>query len=60
MNLRGRVRALLCRLGGHRWHHELDPEDGSPVIVCVRCGYREVRPTTVAARIGWMGHPIGY
>ena len=48
---------LRCRVLGHRWHHETDPEDGAPVVRCTRCDLREVRPTQVMARIGWPGHP---
>ncbi len=56
VTLRQEWRALMCRVGDHRWHHTADPEDGSPVIVCVRCGLTEITPTQVMARIGWPGH----
>jgi hypothetical protein len=56
VSLRHEWGALLCRMGDHRWHHDTDAEDGTPVIVCVRCGHTEVTPTQVMARIGWPGH----
>ena len=28
---------VLCKIGLHTWHDEIDHDDGTQVIVCNRC-----------------------
>jgi hypothetical protein len=47
---------LLCRVGLHRWHDDIDHDDGARIIVCNRCGTMQAKPFQIMARIGWVGH----
>jgi hypothetical protein len=47
---------VLCKVGLHRWHDEIDHDDGTKVIVCNRCQKMQVKPFEIMARIGWVGH----
>ena len=52
----GVVGTVLCRIGLHKWHDEIDHDDGTKVIVCSRCKTMQVKPFQIMARIGWVGH----